>query len=124
MAKGKFKFKGIMDRDVAKDYIHSRLQKDSFYFGGEGVAEAYYSANSVEAWINEYMTPEDRRRLAGAVRAARKRYEDSERGKEKKSVTLSQKAHLILADLAKAEGITISEAVVLLHKKAEGHTPY
>lgn len=69
--------------------------------------------DALNAWVDEYLSDEERSKLLLALRARRHR-----RKKNPVTITLSRKAHLDLAFYAEKRGMTLSEAIIDLVEKA------
>ena len=73
----------------------------------------------LQAWCDEYLSPEDVKRMKNAILAARKRSRDYKPSKKKVGVDLDHLAHLRLSMLAEELGKTLSETILILE---EGYT--
>ena len=68
-------------------------------------------------WCQRWLTPDQRRQLQAALRAARKRRRDRTGTRDPAvNVTLSRPAWRILKDLAHQEGLTLSDWLIARHR--------
>jgi macrodomain Ter protein organizer (MatP/YcbG family) len=106
------------DLTAAAHYIDSKLRGP--YWPSDDTKARLSAARSFKnarrdpvtltKWVEKHLDASQMGQLKGAIRQARKRVADLSRDKPK-SVNLSHKAWLILSDLAKADGVTLSQVI-------------
>lgn len=104
--------KTIDDLSVATDYIQRKLLSDTWPNGGtHNAAKTDFPEpldNAVlSAWCQQWLSDDQRQKLAAAIRSARKR----RRNPNTRTVTLTASAHSKLARVARREAVTLSEVV-------------
>ena len=70
----------------------------------------------LQAWCDEYLSPEDVKKMKNAILAARKRSRDYKNKRVKYGVDLDHLAHLHLSSLAEELGKTLSETILILEE--------
>ena len=63
---------------------------------------------ALNSWCKKYLSDADRGKLKVAVRKRRERWR---RGDEKKTITISAKAHKVLTQISKRDNVTFSQAL-------------
>lgn len=83
------------------------------------------SPEDIERWIKAEMTADQRRKMRQSIRARRKRYFNAEKiTTKKKSIDLEYASWLALSKFAKAQEMTLSEAVNHLIDELENQQIY
>jgi len=111
------------DKDVffARQYLLNAVSRRSFWKGYnfENKQKAVEELNSINTepstlnqWIEDWLTPQQKQKMQSAVRSARQRNKG-------KSVTLTDEAHGILKDLASYYNLTLSEVIVRKLSRAQ-----
>ena len=100
------------DLEFATDYITNAMER------GELSKSAGYTSfkkaktpESLQAWCDDYLTPDQWDKMKTAIRVQRKRVKDFRTLKQKISVDLDKEAWQMLSSMAKEEGRTLSEMI-------------
>lgn len=78
------------------------------------------AASRLNEWCKTYLTGDEWKRLKESVRKRRQRWAGSQ---VLKTVTISEKAHRLLSELAKRDNVTLSEALELYLVKVLNRPP-
>ena len=118
MPRPKYRINNSTDYRIAIRYLNQKLN-DSGWIGRNprthGRAAVAYpdqkrGFDNLNAWCEQWLSSDNWTQLKNAIRAERKRSSTLDREKPK-NVTLSPKAHRILSELSKYDGLTMSEYI-------------
>jgi len=91
---------------IAYNWIINQINKNTF--SDNGFKEIVYADyESLSSWCNENLKPENIKRLRGTIRQTL-----SKRKIGSRQITLNSEAHIILKDMAKHQGLTLSELII------------
>ncbi len=117
------------DYPLAQKYLIRKFHEGHIWFMGSPMEEVgnYITAEkefskvsgseALDAWCKKYLSSQHWENLKIAIRAGRKRGRDSRRGVQPKHIALSHRAWSVLSDLAKRDGVTYSEFILIRLEK-------
>jgi macrodomain Ter protein organizer (MatP/YcbG family) len=114
------------DFRAAVAYVQRKLATELWWLGEDDrrdhvARSAWPTANrdpvTFSQWCQQWLDRDQQRQLQAAVRAARKRRRDQQGHRDPPvNVTLSRQAWLILSTLARQEGLTLSQWLIVRHE--------
>jgi macrodomain Ter protein organizer (MatP/YcbG family) len=109
------------DFPTAQAYVQRKLTTEPFWLDNLEAEQQWQSARrdtvTLGHWCQRWLTPDQRRQLKAALRAARKRRRDRTGTRDPAvNVTLSRPAWRILKDLAQQDGLTLSDWLITRHR--------
>jgi hypothetical protein len=107
----------------ARDYVSRKLANEPYWLDNLEAENTWRHAQrdlvTLSQWCNAWLTVEQWRAMKAAIRAARKRRRDQSGQRHPPvHVTLSRRAWLILSNLARRDGVTLSQWLIQHHEKA------
>jgi macrodomain Ter protein organizer (MatP/YcbG family) len=109
------------DLPTALAYVQRKLATEPLWLDHSEAEQQWQSARrdtvTLSHWCERWLTPDQRRQLQAALRAARKRRRDRTGTRDPAvNVTLSRPAWRILKDLAHQQGLTLSDWLIARHR--------
>ena len=124
MARKKWEFRDKNEVRDAVDYLHRKLKNDPLYLehlqpidekhAKRAFFEKKLHADTLRAWIDDWLLPSQIKRLRTYLRVKRSR-----EAKATKNITIDADVYEKLADYAKSYGVTLSEAIARLLAEEE-----
>lgn len=108
------------DVTAVRAYLHRKLATQPYWLDNDQAQREWPSAQrdplTLQRWCERWLDADQRHALKAAVRAARKRRRDRTGPRNPPvNVTLSRQAWSILSDLARHEGLTLSDWLIHRH---------
>ncbi|HRQ05200.1 MAG TPA: hypothetical protein PK580_04470 [Nitrosomonas halophila] len=109
------------DKNTAVAFIDSQIDKDPKWLGlvetRRAIAEQEYRAaqadsTSLNAWCRKWLNETHWGQIKNAINSAREQKEQLKRIEPHRTISLTHQAWQILSDLARQEGISLSEVIV------------
>jgi macrodomain Ter protein organizer (MatP/YcbG family) len=102
------------DRSMVASYIERKLATDAYWVESEAARREFQGLSrdevALNGWCEKWLSGEQWGQLKDSLRAARKRVADQTGDRNPPvHVTLSRSAWMMLRDLAKRDGVTLSE---------------